>query len=763
MHSPLPKYGVSLWCGILLGVAMCLRQAMAMDYRTDTPLVTHISLAGTWEVRSGTLTTANAYLPSGDESTWQAITVPSNWFLQGRDEAGTVWFRRRFPAMPHLQGQLVKLVFTGVDYAADVWLNGHHLGFHEGYFQPFSFVISELLHSNAENVLVVRVESPYEEPGKVWSLRKRLIKGIFSHHDTRPGGAWSPRGQEQNTGGIWGPVYLRVSSQVAIDAIKVTPLLQGTTQLAQAGQTVSAEVALTVTYVGPRPQALQFDLQLVPHNFMPEAPTGGRLTATQRLHPGSNRLTFTLSSQHTHLWWIWEHGRPDLYRAEVVVRRGRVVLDKAATTFGFRTIEGTPEGRGWRLNGRRIFLRGTNYISSQWLSEMTTEKYAFDLALMRRANINVVRVHAHIEAEEFYRLCDEAGLLVWQDFPLQWGYTDDAAFIAEAVRQAKDMVELLYNHPAIMAWSLHNEPPWDAPWMQDKYPDYDPQQNKQLDAILFASLSTADPTRYLHKYSATDEHPWLGWYSGTWQDYGKPTQQALISEFGAQALPDLPALRRIFTEAELWPTTAEAWSTWEYHNFQRKETFEIARVPMGHTIQEFISHTQHYQQRLIKYAAESYRRQRFQPVTGIFQFMFVENWPSVNWGIVDYWRQPKPGYWALHVAYQPVLPSIASDKEVWPQGEPGAIELWIINDLWQRFPEATLAYTLRQSDVILYHQTQTVHIEPDSSAQVVTIRTNLLVPNTYELIVTLTDQKKTLLGQNALRFQIEGVDAHAQE
>src|SRR5262249_8904686 len=258
-------YRIVLWCGLLSCVALCPGRAMATADPTDTSGVTRLSLAGLWEVRAGALTPAQAALPSTDKSPWQTITVPSNWFLQGRDEAGQVWFRRRFPAMPHLRGQIVKLVFTGVDYAADVWLNGHHLGSHIGYFQPFSFVISHLLHHHAENLLVVRVESLYEEPGTAWSLHKRLIKGIFNHHDTRPGGAWSPRGQEQNTGGIWGPVYLRVSSLVAIDTIKVTPQLQDATQPLQDRQTAHAEVGLTITYISPRPQTLQFDLPLVPH------------------------------------------------------------------------------------------------------------------------------------------------------------------------------------------------------------------------------------------------------------------------------------------------------------------------------------------------------------------------------------------------------------------------------------------------------------------------------------------------------------------
>jgi beta-mannosidase len=724
--------------------------------------MTTLSLGGTWEVQIGDLTPGQASRPTEDTSAWQEMVVPSNWWLQGRDWSGSVWFRRRFAAMPHLQGQVVKLAFGGVDYAAAVWLNGHYLGAHEGYFQPFSFVISDFLHMTAENVLVVRVDSPSEEPGKAWSLHKRLIKGIFSHHDTRPGGAWSLRGQEQNTGGIWGPVSLQISSQVTIDTVRVTPQWPQASQPVQQGQTAYAAVAFTVTHHGQQPRDFQVDLQLIPHNFLPEAPTGSQQTIVQRLSPGVHHLTVTLVSPHTHLWWPWEHGRPDLYRVEVAIRAENMVLDHSATTFGFRTIEGSPEAKGWRFNGRRMFLRGTNYIASQWLSEMSPEKYAFDLALMRRAHINVIRVHAHIAAPAFYQLCDEAGMLVWQDFPLQWGYTDDAAFITEAVRQAHDMVTLLDNHPAIIAWSLHNEPPWDAPWMRDKYSDYDPHQNKHLDARLLASVRTADPTRYLHPYSATAEHPWLGWYSGVWQDYGKPTQQALISEFGAQALPSLSALRRIVPETALWPTTEAAWRTWDYHNFQRKETFEIAQVPMGHSIETFIHNTQHYQQRLLQFAAESYRRQRFQPVVGIFQFMFVESWPSMNWGIVDFWRQPKTGYQALQTAYQPVLPSIAWDREVWQQGEAGGIELWVINDLWQRFPDATLTSTLRQNEAIVDQQAHRVHIEPDSSVKVHRIATQTLAPASYELAVALTDQHHTLLGHNAFRFRIDAGTAPAR-
>ncbi|GFP36175.1 beta-mannosidase, partial [Candidatus Hakubella thermalkaliphila] len=107
------------------------------------------------------------------------------------------------------------------------------------------------------------------------------------------------------------------------------------------------------------------------------------------------------------------------------------------------------------------------------------------LDMMREANLNAVRVHAHVEPKEFYCSADRYGLLVWQDFPLQWGYTNDEEFSCRAVRQLEDMIELLYNHPSIAVWCIHNESPWDAPWMAERTRNYDSGQNLLLDRRLY--------------------------------------------------------------------------------------------------------------------------------------------------------------------------------------------------------------------------------------------------------------------------------------
>ena len=552
--------------------------------------------------------------------------------------------------------------------------------------------------------------------------------------------------KSKTRGGIWAPVYLQVSEKITIDRVKITP------HLYLKAQKAIAEVDLTLTYPGKTPEDVQVRLQLAPHNF-PGVPDE-LIVEQRRLKPGVNHLNFRLVREKPRLWWTWEHGSPNLYKLKVsVVESGRT-LDRSETVFGFRAITFDPIAQVWKLNGKRLFLRGTNYIASQWLSEMTPEKYSFDLALMKRANINAVRVHAHIEAQSFYRLCDRAGMLVWQDFPLQWGYTDEPELIAEAIKQGKDMINLLYNHPSLIAWSLHNEPPWDADWMQYKYENYDPEQNRKLDEELFTSLRNLDRTRYLQKHSSISEHPWWGWYYGPFQKYAEPTEEPIITEFGAQALPNLPSLRRIFTEAELWPDTEAEWKKWSYHNFQRHETFNIAQVPMGANPEEFIDNTQRYQAKLTQFAAEAYRRQRFQPVSGIFQFMFVENWPSVNWGIVDYWRNPKPGYEALKIAYQPVLPSIVWSKQVWQLGEEINLELWVINDLWRAFPGAKVTYTLQHQWQKVQTVQVTTDIEPDSLQDLMTISYQPRQVGDYELVVRILDRDGNFLGQNVFEFTV---------
>lgn len=718
-----------------------------------------LSLNGEWKFSPAPLRPADAYLPKTHDGGWETIPVPANWHPVRREHSGAAWYRLSLPSPDIPSDGVVRLHFQGVDYAADVWLNGRHLGFHEGRFAPFAFDVSDHLKKSGTNLLAVRVDSPHEPVGRVWSLRKRLIKGIFSHHDTRPGGAWSPRGQDGNTGGIWAPVRLRLSQTIAITHLAVRHHLR----LSDA--TASPEVTVRLYRpLGKNAQdlRLQGTLRPIDHDGAAEFPAA---TTSVQAVSGETRVDLQFPRSSVRLWNTWDTGSPHLYKLTVTARRNGQILDRAEKIIGFRELTVDPETFVVRLNGKRLFLRGTNYISDQWVSRMDGADFDRDLDRMVDAHINAVRVHAHVEPAEFYERCDRRGILVWQDFPLQWGYADTPEVRTAAVRQAREMVDFLDHHPSILAWCTHNEPPWEADWMRYKYPDYQPGQNRELDEAVTEALRKADPDRYVHLASVGEEHPWYGWYSGSRRDYEKPAKHPLITEFGAQALPDRETLRKIVGDEALWPDTEAKWKLWEYHNFQRHETFNLAGVKPGKNIAEFIRNTQDYQARLIKTAAESYRRQRFAPVAGIFQFLFSENWPSMNWGMMDYLRRPKPGYAALRTAYQPVLPMVQwldsrpADDDLGPgetASETSTVRLWVVNDRHVAYPDAVLSHYLDRNGGNVASGSMDLTVSADEAQTAGSLRWNDLTPGNYELRLSLRDAAGKLLGLNRYAFEITG-------
>ncbi|MGV6810429.1 MAG: glycoside hydrolase family 2 protein [bacterium] len=699
-----------------------------------------ISLDGRWHflVENEIKNTSNS------NNSWQTINVPANWYKEGYDIHGKATYKRNFFLAGHHENKRITLIFHGVDYFTEVWVNGKKIGKHEGYFQRFHFDITHAVNFNKSNEIIVQVDSPREKP-EDFSLNKRLIKGIFSHHDTRPGGAWSDRGQEKNTGGIWDSVELHLSEKIYAIHLSAIPKKINETQWK-----INTKLELEGNY----PETTTFHWSLKPKNH-----------SSASLKGISTHTNFNISVKDPTLWWPVGFGKPNLYELNIDIINQGHLLDRIKTTTAFRHIELSQE-KVWKINDKRILLRGTNYIASQWLSEMNRSKFAHDINLMKQAHINTIRVHAHITAPEFYQLCDEQGLMVWQDFPLQWGYQDSLELHQQASSQLKDMLKQLGHHPSIIHWTLHNEPPWDADWMKWKYPNYNPKQNKSLNKKLLMIAKSHEKHRPVSMYSATKEHPWLGWYSGHWLDYAKPTDQAFIAEFGAQALPNKTALHTILNGNTDLPEVSEkeqkqqwkSWEKWQYHNFQPRESFEIAKIDTGKTADDLIENTQAYQAQLTQLAAESYRRQAYQPVTALFQFMFVENWESMNWGILDYWRNKKRAYYSLQQAFQPILPSIEWAAIEYPAGSV-KLGLWALNDTPHHYPQASYQLTLKHNDklfnTVIDQQQYTTQLTADLHKKIHDYQTPRLSSGNYLLSTKLISNNGKVLGKNNYHFTVK--------
>lgn len=609
------------------------------------------------------------------------MAIPNNWQLGGLDDFhGRVRFSRIFAFDGRQAGEAsVWLHFEAVDYFCRVWLNEAELGGHTGYFAPFEFDVTALVQQG-ENRLVVEVSDPLEEPGTVWPDHKLVIKGILSHWDCRPGSWDLETGQAKNSGGIWRSVYLETRPSATIGHVRTAVRLAprsappGFADHAQvtAGEPYQALVVVDVEIHAP---AGEYRLRAA---VGVSATTEKSVRVTQ---PGE-RHSLVVQVMEPKLWWTWDRGEPHLESCVVTLMAADGAADERTLEIGLRELRVDPKTGTWWLNGARVFVRGANVVPTLWLAEYDAAMIGADIELLKAAHINGVRVCVHINREEFYSACDHAGILVWQDFALQWGYEETQTVMQEAVAQIREMVRMLVNHPSIAVWSCQNESTFHNKFI--------------MDPVLEAAVALEDGSRYIRATSEFAEHFYGGWYYGHYRDYLTLKGTPILTEFGAQALPRVEQARAM--GGDVWPPD---WAALAYHDFQYDQTFHVAGVEMGDSWEEFVANSQSYQARVLKFAIERYRKAKYEKLGAMFEFMFMDCWPSVTWSVVEYDRTPKPGYQALQQVYQPILIGADLARETLLIGadrgsheRPLTLVPWVVNDQSQALEGCTYRLSL---------------------------------------------------------------------
>jgi beta-mannosidase len=712
----------------------------------------------TWTFRSDPEDVGRAagWLAAAPGPGWRSVSTPHQWALStGPDDRlaesgipyagelwdyhGAAWYRTRVDALALAGGDRAFVRFEGVDYSAEVYVDGELRARHEGYFEPFEVEVTDRAAGGFD--LAVRVEAPFD-PG--WQHDKSLIKGIFHHHDTRPGDRLGPvTGQSGGTGGVWGSVTVLRTGAARLTRCQV--VAQPSSDFA------TATVRLTARIDGPAGSVLE----AVVRDAGGAEVTRGQATAQAGV------AALTLRLDRPRLWWPWDRGEPHLYAIEATVTADGAVSDSRLLAFGVRSVEVEPGSGIVRINGQRHFHRGTNYIPTQWLSTFGPADWDRDLRLMREANLNAVRVHAHVLPAEFYAAADRAGLLVWADFPLIWGYVDTPAFHEEADRQLAAMISLLGNHPSIWVWSVHNEPPWREDWIGLG------DRNRRLDDLLAATARRLDPTRFVVRASGEfDSHFYPGWYFGRLAEF-KNHRPAFSTEYGAQAVP-LSLLPILPDDA--WPPRAGASSgatpeggtdpardrrlnPWGYHDVQI-DLIErnVGRIRDFDGPEDLALATQRYQVEYVRLVTEHFRRLKYAPTGGAYQFMFVEDWDAGTWGVLDYHRVPKLGYAALREAMAPVLVSLAWPSVAYVPGREWRAELWVVNDLACEHPAAQLTVEVHHQRLGRIHaEVRTIDLAADSAERledlVFAVPAGASGPATIEL--TLRDEAGGILAENS--------------
>ena len=609
-----------------------------------------------------------------DDDAWAPATVPRLHGATSGNEA--IWYRTRFPRPKHRQRTLLR--FDGAFLVANVWLNGRLLGSHYGYIAPFTFDISSYLLE--ENVLAVCIEAPVETD----LAAKRHVLGIFGDSELKPFpsrqlGRLSEQFVWHVPMGLWQPVWLEQVGHV------VAEWMHCESQLEQ-GDLARIRLRSRLRNLDGRIMNGELSIRLAPDNFQGGSPLEMRRSFRLSGHE-VQELLVELALPDPQLWYPWAHGDPALYRAEVTIAADERPSANLKETFGIRDTNLKTRAEGWTfsINARPMFIRGAGYCSEFFLDAAGEELLKSDLELARQANMDLLRLTAHVEPPAFYELADRSGMLLWQELPLTGSYVHrmdvrSVSFFREAVlAQAEELVHMLFNHPAVILYAVHNEPAWSRAqaWLGERHTE---QLNRDVDEEAAALLRELDPSRSIILGSGDqDIHCNLGWTHGTWRDLAR-VSPGFVSEVGAQALPNpnSPVWRHLNRG---WPV-ADDDQSWRYAGYQTEEFVRIIGAPSSHPSRDgCIRASQDYQAHLLGFAVDRWRREKFAHCGGVLLTQLTDAFPAISAAILDHARRPKRAFRTVADAFAPLLLTVDL-----PENEAG------VDGLLMRLPRGRLQH-----------------------------------------------------------------------
>ena len=437
------------------------------------------------------------------------------------------------------------------------------------------------------------------------------------------------------------------------------------------------------------------------------------------LHTGSTSATARLEVAHAPLWWPVGHGSQPLHELQVDLRaadpaapagpRGTgPVLGSWARRIGFRTVEldTSPDDHGaaftLRVNGRSVFVRGANWIpDDHLLTRVTRERLAARLDQALGAHLNLLRVWGGgiYESEDFYELCDERGILVWQDFLLACAaYPEEEPLRSEIEAEAREHVARLTPHPSLVLWNGGNENLWgflDWGW-QDELEGRTwgrayatqilPDVVAELDPTRpYVANSPASPGHDIHDVHPNDlahgsHHQWEVWNRLDYTAYRDEVPR-FCSEFGFQGPPTWATLRRA-VRAEDGSVAGKEHPTFLLHQKAADGNAKLDRGMAPHLgvpadFADWHWAGQLNQARAVRFAIEHYRSW-WPTTTGAVVWQLNDCWPVTSWAAVDGDGRPKPLWWAMRAAF--------ADRLLTVQPRDGREALVVVNDtptLWK--------------------------------------------------------------------------------
>ncbi|MDR2816203.1 MAG: glycoside hydrolase family 2 [Proteiniphilum sp.] len=639
-----------------------------------------------------------------------------------------------------------KLLLDGVNYSANVWLNGHQILSADSAFGAFRRYSCDItgIASESANHLAIEVLPP--QPGDFYM-------GFVD---------WAPVPPDRNMG-IYRPVRIKRSGKVSIDRPFVITDVN-TETLDEATLSVSAE--LTNHHSESKQMTLEAGIE---NNVIRETFTvGAGETVTVELTPENFK---ELTIKNPRLWWPNGLGKPEMYTLHLSLKEGNRICDTTTVRFGVRTIETylNEQGvRGYKINGRETLIKSAGWVDDLFLRSDTKNNRA-QIRYVKEMNLNSLRFEGFWgTSREIYDLCDENGILLMVGWSCQWEWPDYLGLAMEVAEEDqnipinegvdkygvkitpeqeqllsdmfRDQVLWLRNHPSVFVWAVGSDA-MPKPSLEKRYAEtlerYDGSRSLLVSAGDFTSeLSGVTGMKMNGPYEYVPPVYWfedkkLGGAFGFNTETGPGPQ-----------IPPVSSIRRMIPEKDLWPPLNPVW---DYHS--GRKDFNSVRVYLDalnkrygtpETLEELSMKAQWANYEAIRPMFEAFVVNR--PVaTGVVQWQLNSAWPEFYWQLYDWYLMPTGAYFGTKKACQPVnIIYNYHDRKI-----------YVANDILGDINDHTVRATLYNSrSEIIFEQGKKLSVKENSSVVFTELPELPDKKGTYFLNLTLHDSRRRLVADN---------------
>jgi len=642
------------------------------------------------------------------------------------------WYRKEFVLPASFKGKTIWLNFGGINYRANIWLNGKQLAKSEdvaGAWRTYEFDITDFAVLGKPNVLALQVFSPTDT-----DLAITFVD-------------WNPAPPDKNMG-LFRDVDITTNGPVALRYPAV---------ISRVDSPANDKAHLTVT-------ALLKNAA----NHPVKGTVKGLIEKTEfsqevELGPGEAKdVTFTpeqfpqLNIDHPRLWWPAQMGKPERYSLSLEFSLAGKISDHSETKFGIREVKSevfSANRRLFSINGKNVLIRGGGWTLDMMLRQ-DSQRLRDEFRYVQDMGLNTIRLEGKLETKEFFDLADERGILLiagwcccdhWEHWP-NWKAQDFT--IAE--QSLHDQIYRLRGHPSLIAWmnGSDNPPP----------PDVEQTYLKVEKDLLWTNPVISSATAKLAGFSGESGVKMTGPYEyvapSYWQTDKADASRAQCNQGGCggaygfntetsmgPAVPPIESIRAMVGKEHLWPID----DTWNYHAgggvFKDIHVFSDAlnaRFGPATSAEDYAVKSQLQTYEGVRAMYEAYSRNKYTS-TGVIQWMLNNAWPSMIWHLYDFYLRPGGGYFGAKKAMESLHPVYGYDDH----------SVWLVSSQYEDAKGLRLTAKVLNLDMSEKFSNQvSLDAAADSTNKTLTLPEIDGLSPTYFLLLRLQDSSGKLVGSN---------------